>query len=58
MTETTLYQVEDGWVELRLALPVPRTARAMEVSVGLADGNVAGTEVHFMPPTLSVARIR
>ncbi len=47
-----------GWVELRLTLGVPRTARTMQISVGLADGNVAGSEVHFTPPTLSVARIR
>jgi hypothetical protein len=46
---------EDGWSDLRLALPVPRAARAVEFSLGLADGNVAGTVAHFAPPTLTVA---
>jgi hypothetical protein len=49
---------QDGWTTIQLAVLVPRTASAMEVSVGLADGNVAGTLVHFTTPTLSVARVR
>ena len=48
----------DGWHELRLLAPVPRAARAVAFSLGLADGNVDGTVIHFAPPTLSVAPIR
>ena len=43
---------------IRLCAVVPRAARTLELSVGLADGNVDGTRVRFAQPKLSVVRIR
>jgi hypothetical protein len=43
---------------IRLRTVVPREARAVELSFGLADGNVDGTVVRFGQPRLSVIGIR
>lgn len=43
---------------IRLSAVVPRAAQAVELSVGLADGNVDGTVVRFGQPRITVVDLR